>query len=81
MSILSSIPTITINGENLSQTYEASSITNCTSSQEVIKDELCSGPNTLHGDLPAVAPTNKRCYVLRKVIKGISGIIKAFTRV
>ncbi|KAF7940874.1 uncharacterized protein EAE97_007059 [Botrytis byssoidea] len=79
MFTYSSIPTITIDGENISQTYEASSITNGTSSQEVIKDRCRSGPNTLHGDFPAVAPTKKRCYVLRKVIKGISNVIKAFT--
>ncbi|THV49536.1 hypothetical protein BGAL_0190g00110 [Botrytis galanthina] len=44
----SSIPTITINGESLSQIYEASSITGGTNDQETIKDGLCSGPNTLH---------------------------------
>ncbi|TGO07473.1 hypothetical protein BTUL_0274g00150 [Botrytis tulipae] len=79
MSTHSSIPTITINGENISQTYEASSITNGTSSQEAIKDGICSGPNTPQGDVPAVAPTKKRCYILRKFIKGISAVIKAFT--
>ncbi|TGO34596.1 hypothetical protein BHYA_0190g00140 [Botrytis hyacinthi] len=75
----SSIPTITINGEDLSQAYEASSIANNTSSQEAIKDGLCSGPNTLQGDVLAAAPTKKRYYILRKVIKGISNVIKAVT--
>ncbi|KAF7913152.1 uncharacterized protein EAE98_011702 [Botrytis deweyae] len=75
----SSIPAITINGEDLSQAYEASSIANDTSSQEAIKDGLHSCPNTLQGNAPVVAPTKKRCDVLRKVIRGTSKVIKAFT--
>ncbi|KAF7946656.1 hypothetical protein EAE96_009648 [Botrytis aclada] len=59
MSTHSSIPTITINGENLSQTYEACSITNCTSSQEAVKYRLHSCPDKLQGDAPAVAPIKR----------------------
>ncbi|TGO78478.1 hypothetical protein BELL_0065g00160 [Botrytis elliptica] len=73
----SSIPAITINGEDLSQAYEASSIANDTSSQEAIKDGLHSCPNTLQGNAPVVAPTKKRCDVLRKVIRGTSKEFKS----
>ncbi|KAF5869364.1 uncharacterized protein Bfra_011171 [Botrytis fragariae] len=66
----SSIPVITINGIL---------IANTTSSQEAIKDGVYSCPDTLQSDASAVAPTKKRCYVLRKVIRGTSKVIKAFT--
>ncbi|KAF7905005.1 uncharacterized protein EAF01_005527 [Botrytis porri] len=77
----SSIPAITINSVDLSQSLEVSSIANDTSSQEAIEGRLYHGPETLQGDIPAVAPTKKRCYVLRKVIKGTSKVVNAFTRV
>ncbi|TGO28201.1 hypothetical protein BPAE_0031g00670 [Botrytis paeoniae] len=68
----SSIPAIAVNGEDLSQVYEASSIANDTSSQEAMKDGLCSSLETPERNVSAVAPTKQRCYVLRKVIKGTS---------
>ncbi|TGO48580.1 hypothetical protein BCON_0236g00080 [Botryotinia convoluta] len=80
MFINSSIPTIIINGEDLSHGY-VSLIANVTSSQEAIKDGLCPSSETPQGDVSAVTSTKKRYYILRKVIKGVSKIIKALTMV